>query len=92
MEAISAGKSVTEDNLILIGQLPDVDSSSQQFYTTLRTYLLSMQDDRIWSLLTLKTQGAERSLDELFSTCRKVDTVEVPMYCCVLVIQMKLLR
>lgn len=77
-EAISAGKPVTKDDLILIGQLPDANSSTWQFYTTLRTHLLSMQDDLVLSLLTLKVSGGERrSLDDLFSTCREVDTVEV---------------
>ena len=78
VEAISAGKPVTEDDLILLGQLPDANSSTQRFYTTLRTHLLSMQDDPVLSLLTLKVQGRERrSLDDLFSTCRDVDTAEV---------------
>ena len=77
VEDISAGKLVTEDDLILIAKLPDPNSSSQQFYTTLRTHLLSMQYDPVLSLLTLKAQGTEKSLDDLFSTCREVDTVEV---------------
>jgi len=87
VEAISAGKPVTEDDLILLGQLPDANSSTRRFYTTLRTHLLSMQDDPVLSLLTLKAQGAERSLDDLFSTCREVDTAEVCTVVCYVVIE-----
>lgn len=83
VEAISAGKPVTEEDLILIGQLPDTHSSTQQFYTTICTHLLSMQNNPFLFLLTLNVRGEEGwSLDDLFSTCRETNTVEVHAVVC----------
>ena len=78
VEEISAGKPVKEDDLITLCQLPDSTSSTRRFYTTLRTHLLQMQGYPVLSLLSLKVKNRDkRSLDELFSVCRNVNTAEV---------------
>ena len=78
VEEISSGKPAKEDDLIALCHLPDSTSSTQRFYTTLRTHLLKMQDYPVLSLLSLRTKSRDkRSLDELFSVCREVDTAEV---------------
>ena len=77
VEDISAGKPVKEDDLITLCQLPDASSNTHQFYTTLRTHLLKMQDYPVLSFITITTK---RTLDEMFSICRKTDTAEVCVY------------
>ena len=77
---MSSGKSVKEDDLISLCQLPDATSDTRRFYTTLRSHLLKMQYDPVLSLLTLKVKNGEKKcLDDLFADCRDVNTAEVPI-------------
>ena len=80
VEDISAGKPVREEDLITLCQLPDALSTTCQFYTTLRAYLLQMQSYSVLPLITMKAKTRDkRSLDELFSICRDANTAEVRM-------------
>ena len=82
VEAISAGQPVKEDDLILIGNLPDSkDQESRKFHTTLCNHLLGMEQDPVLSLLTLRVKGGKgKRLEELFERCRAERSAEVHVY------------
>ena len=90
VEAISLGKDVTIDELVLLGQIPDAGASSGQFYSKLRDFLLSMADNPTLALLTIpveskKKQKQEKNglpsegppLNKVFELARNSDTAEV---------------
>lgn len=69
MEAIaslSAGEPIREDELILIGELPDEKTKSGQFYSILRDELLKLIDDPILSLIELSDDDRQARMK--FST------------------------
>ena len=72
---ISAGDAVEEKDLLLVCQLPDPDSTSDQIYFTLRRFLLEMWTDPAISILTL--EESKVSLKELFEQAEKEDSAKV---------------
>lgn len=78
VEALSAGQDVPEEDLMLLGQLPDATHGYGQFYSLLRSFLLPMKNDPVISLLTLKeSQQQEVSLENLFEKAEKEDNADV---------------
>ena len=67
VEALSIGEDVTEEGLILLGQLPDPTHGQGQFYSQLRSILLSMRTHPLVTLLKLpESQHQKASLKQLF--------------------------
>ena len=78
MEALSAGQSITEEDLVLLGQLPDSIHGHWQFYSVLRSFLLSMRSNPVVTLLILQESLQEEvSLEELFERAEVEDSAEV---------------
>ena len=80
VEALSAGKDVTEEDLILLGQLPDPihGQGQRQFYCELRSSLLSMKSDPLVTLLILPaSQQQKTSLEQLFERAETENSAEV---------------
>ena len=78
VEALSAGNNVTEEDLILLGQLPDPKHDQGQFYGRLRYCLLSMKSDPLATLLILpESQQQEASLEQLFERAETENSAEV---------------
>ena len=80
VEALSAGKDVTEEDLILLGQLPDPKHGQEQrqFYCELRSSLLSMKSDPLVTLLILpESQQQKTSLEQLFERAETENSAEV---------------
>ena len=64
--ALSSGEPVKEDDLILIGELPDDSVASGQFYSVLREELLKLLEDPVLSLIELRDE--DRKAGMKFST------------------------
>ena len=80
VEALSAGEDVTEEDLILLGQLPDpkYGQGQGQFYCQLRSKLLSMKSDPLVTLLILpESQPQKASLEQLFERAETENSAEV---------------
>ena len=78
MEALIAGQHVHEEDLVLLGQLPDTTHGYGQFSSVLRSILLSMRSDPVIILLTLQeAQQQVTSLEELFERAEAEDSAEV---------------
>ena len=78
VEALSAGQPITEEDLVLLGQLPDPIYGYKQFYSMLRFFLLSMRSNPVVTLLMLQeSQQQEVSLEELFERAEVEDSAEV---------------
>ena len=76
MEALNTGQTVTEEDLVLLGQLPDITYG--RFHSRLRSVLLPMQNDQVVTLLSLReSQHQSTSLEELFEKAKREDSVEV---------------
>ena len=56
---ISAGKAIREEDLILIGELPDSSSPDGQFYSVMRDEILKLVDDPVLSLIELRSEDKE---------------------------------
>ena len=80
VEALSAGKHVSEEDLVLLGQLPDAIQGHRHLYTLIRSFLLPMKSDPVVTLLTLpESKQQEASLEQLFERAETEDSAEV--YC-----------
>ena len=76
VEAISEGKHVQKEDLLLLGQLPD--TTNGQFYSLIRPFLMCLKSDPVVTLLTLEeSQQQEASLEELFDRFEKEECAEV---------------
>ena len=56
---ISAGKAIREEDLILIGEVPDSSSPDGQFYSVMRDEILKLVDDPVLSLIELRSEDKE---------------------------------
>lgn len=63
--AMTSGEPLREDELILIGELPDEEAESGQFYSVLRTELLKLIGNPVLSLIQLREE--EREMGVKFS-------------------------
>ena len=78
MERLVAGEDVTEEDLILLGQLPDPTYGKGQFYCQLNSILLSMRSDPLVTLLILpESQQQKASLEQLFERAQTENSAEV---------------
>ena len=78
VEKVSAGQYVEEQDLLLVCQLPDPNSTSGRFYSILRAQLLDMRTDPVLTLLTQRESKAKIvSLEEMFEHVIDNDTSEV---------------
>ena len=78
MEALSAGKLIKEEDLVLLGQLPDARYGYEQFHSVLRSFLLSMKNDPVVSLLTVQEfQQQKASPEQLFKSAETEDVCTV---------------
>ena len=59
---ISAGKAIREEDLILIGELPDSSSPDGQFYSVMREEILKLVDDPVLSLIELRSEDKEAGM------------------------------
>ena len=75
VEKLSSGAQVSEQELVMLGQLPDLNTTSGKFYSVLRNHLLSMRNDPVISLLMI--EGTGPSLEERFKEANSKDTAEV---------------
>ena len=75
VEKLSSGCQVTEEELVILGQLPDTNTTSGKFFSVLRNHLLSMRNDPVISLLMI--EGEEHSLEKRFQSAYSEDTAEV---------------
>lgn len=57
--AMTSGESLREDELILIGELPDEKAESGQFYSVLRKELLKLIGNPVLSLIQLRQEERE---------------------------------
>ena len=65
MEAIASlnsGQPLREDELILIGELPDETTESGQFYSLLRLELLKLIGNPVLSLIQLRLEEREAGM------------------------------
>ena len=60
--ALSAGEPVKEDDLILIGELPDDSVTSGQFYSVLREELLKLLEDPVLTLIELRDEDRKAGM------------------------------
>ena len=80
VEALSAGKHVSEEDLVLLGQLPDPTQDHRHLFTLIRTFLLPMKRNPVVTLLTLQESEQQKaSLEQLFEREETEDSAEV---CC----------
>ena len=72
VEAITAGKDVTVDELIMLGQLKDRDANKGLFYNRLREILMNMEKDPAIALLkTPGKNGQYGPMDDYFEQAKK---------------------
>ena len=83
MEKLTAGQHVTEEELELLGQLPDPAHGYSKFYSELcRTILKRMKSDPVVTLLTVELpQQQNTSLELLFDKAEAEDSAEVCYLC-----------
>jgi len=78
MKKLIEGQYVTEEDLILLGQLPDPKDGCGQFYSKLRSILLPVMNDPVVTLLALhESQEQEASLEKLFERAREENSAKV---------------
>ena len=78
MEALSAGKHVSEKDLVLLGQLPDPIQGHRHLFTLIRSFLLPMKSDPVVTLLKLQEpEQQQASLEQLFERAETEDSAEV---------------
>ena len=78
VEALSAGKHVSEEDLVLLGQLPDPTQGHGHLFTLIRTFLLPMKSNPVVTLLTVQeSQQQKASLEQLFERAETEDSAEV---------------
>ena len=81
MERISAGQHAKEQDLLLVCQLPDPNTTTGRIHSTLRDHLLRMRTDPVITLLTLKeSRGKGEHLEDLFAQSLDEDSSEVGSY------------
>lgn len=81
MERLTADQHVTEEELVLLGQLPDPKHGYMQFYSVLRSLLLPMKNDPVVTLLAPQNpQEQDTSLEQLFKRAEAEDNAEVCHY------------
>ena len=69
---------ITEDDLILIGELQHGKSPSVQFYTLMREKMLAMKDQPVLSLLELSApHGEDKRLSRLIAAAEYKDNSKV---------------
>ena len=74
MERLVAGQGITKEDLVLLGQLPDSTHHRGQFYSQLRSGLLSMKSD---PLVTFLIKQQQASLEQLFERAETENSAEV---------------
>ena len=74
MERLVAGQDITKEDLVLLGQLPDPIHDRGQFYSQLRSGLLSMKSDPV---ITFLIKQQEASLEQLFERAETENSAEV---------------
>ena len=78
IERLVAGQHISEEDLVLLGQLPDATQGHEQLFILLRSFLLPMKSDPLVTLLTLQeSQQQELSLEQLFVRAESEDSAEV---------------
>ena len=85
MQSIAKGKEVTEEEVVLMGRLPDSSTSSGMFHSKLRVHMLKMADNPARALMFLplrkKKQEEEdrgrKILNGLFEKAVNEDTAKV---------------
>lgn len=87
LEAIAAmtkGEPLREDELILIGELPDEEAESGQFYSVLRTELLKLIGNPVLSLIQLREEEREMGVkfSRLFAAAEYKNNAKVSMLVC----------
>lgn len=76
--AMSGGQRVSESDLVLLGQLPDANTTSGRFHSVLLSRLQPMRNDPVVSLLCLQ-EGKHKgeSLESLFDYAEEEESPEV---------------
>ena len=93
MQNIALGKEVTEEELVVLGKLPDASSTSGYFHSRLREHMFNMLDDPARVLLYLpraqkkqqesreeqemEEEEGRKKLNELFQQAKEDDSAEV---------------
>ena len=79
VEAITTGRDVSVQDLVILGQLNDRDPSKGNFYNRLRELLLDMENNPAIALLKLPStaKGQEPPLPAMFELARKDTSSEV---------------
>ena len=81
MEKLIADKHVAEEELMLLGQLPDPSHGYTQFYSVLHSLLLPMRNDPVITLLAPQNpQEQDTSLEWLFKRAETEYGAEVCNY------------
>ena len=85
---ISAGKAIREEDLILIGELPDSSSPDGQFYSVMREEILKLVEDPVLSLIELRAEDKDAGMkfSRLFAAAQyknnpRVRTAVSPYHC-----------
>lgn len=78
MEALNSGASVSEDDLILIGELACETTRSKQFHSVLRDLMLKLVGDPVLSLIELSEEDREAGLklSTLFASAQYKNNVK----------------
>ena len=80
--SMSAGEPVREDDLILIGELPDDTTATGQFYSVLREEMLNLIGDPVLSLIELRDEDKEAGMkfSTLFAAAQYKNNPKVRTY------------
>ena len=78
VEALSAGQHVSEEDLVLLGQLPHSTHDHRHLFTLIRSFLLPMKSYPVVTLLTLQEpEQQQASLEQLFERAETENSAEV---------------
>ena len=78
MEKLTVDQHVAEEELMLLGQLPDPLHGHMQFYSVLGSLLLPMRNDPVVTLLAPQNpQEQDTSLEQLFKKAEAENSAEV---------------
>ena len=87
MQNIAMGKEVTEEELVVLGKLPDASSTSGYFYSRLREHMFKILDDPVRVLLYLpqahkkqhesREEEGRKNFKELFQQAKDNDSAMV---------------
>jgi len=81
---ITAGKTIQEDDLILIGELPDDKSSDGQFYSVMWKEILKLVGDPVLSLIELREEDKDAGVkfSRRFAAAEYKNNPKVPRGVC----------